>query len=113
MQLSMFRLLPARPLSRTWGSLASSELPLWLRRPVLGLYVWAFGCQMSEAVEEDVGSYQSLVQLFTRQLKHGVRPVSDLHDLVCKWQYICDKSEEDLRSNMHSFATYSISYFFP
>ena len=81
-QLSMFRLLPARPLSRAWGNLASYELPVWLRRPVLGVYVWAFGCRMDEAVVEDVASYQSLVQLFTRRLKHGARSVSSQHDLV-------------------------------
>ena len=82
-QLSMFRLLPARPLSRAWGSLASSELPDWLRRPVLGLYVRLFGCQMEEATVEDLQSYCSLTQLFTRRLKPGIRIPSMHHELVC------------------------------
>ena len=79
----MFRLLPARTLSRAWGRMASSELPSVLRKPLLGLYVWAFGCRMEEAMEEDLQDYQSLKQLFIRTLKDGARPVSDQHELVC------------------------------
>ncbi len=65
-----------------WGDVTSTELPLWLRRPVLGLYVWAFGCKMEEAVEEDLRAYRSLLALFTRELKDGVRRVSQGHPLV-------------------------------
>ncbi len=78
----MFRLLPARPLSRAWGELASYELPEWLRKPVLGLYVWAFGCKMEEALLEEVGAYKSLMELFTRRLKYGTRRLSMQHELV-------------------------------
>ena len=81
-QLALFRQLPARMLSRTWGRINSKELPTWLRRPLLGLYVWMFGCNMSEAQVEDVREYGSLVELFTRQLKHGTRDVSREHPLV-------------------------------
>ena len=63
--------------------MASSELPLVLRKPLLGLYVWAFGCQMEEAMVEDLQNYQSLKQLFIRTLKDGARPVNGLHELVC------------------------------
>ena len=79
----MFRLLPARPLSRVWGSLASSELPDWLRRPVLGLYVWLFDCRMEEAIVEDLRGYDSLTKLFTRRLKPGMRNPNLQHELVC------------------------------
>lgn len=58
------------------------ELPHWIRRPILGLYVWTFGCQMEEAEVEDLQSYQSLMELFTRRLKHGARTVSAHHELV-------------------------------
>lgn len=78
----MFNLLPTRQLSRVWGTLTDSQLPLWLRRPVLGLYVWAFDCKMEEAVVEDLKCYQSLTELFTRRLKNGTRSVSDHHELV-------------------------------
>lgn len=58
------------------------ELPVWLRRPLLGLYVRAFNCDMEEAVEEELVRYQSFSDLFTRQLKAGTRPVSSDHSLV-------------------------------
>ena len=32
---------------------------------------------------EDLQCYQSLKELFTRKLKHGVRPISHHHQLVC------------------------------
>ena len=79
----MFRLLPARLLSRRAGSLSERELPLWLRGPLLGLYVRVCGCDMSEAVEEEVTKYRSLSALFTRSLKPDVRPISREHSLVC------------------------------
>ena len=82
LQLNMFRLLPTRGLSRSWGYLTNLELPLFLRQPLLGLYVWLFDCQMEEAVVEDLRSYKSLVQLFTRRLKEGTRPISSLSELV-------------------------------
>ena len=58
------------------------ELPHWLRRPVLGLYVWTFSCKMEEAVVEELGAYGSLMELFTRELKKGARTVSREHPLV-------------------------------
>ncbi len=81
-QLAAFRLLPARSLSRAWGSLAECELPKWARRPLLGMYVKMFGCNMAEAAEEDLQKYPSLLHLFCRQLKMDTRPVCQDHDLV-------------------------------
>lgn len=59
------------------------EIPPWLRWPMLGFYVRMFDCQMTEAVEEDVGKYKSFSSLFTRSLKAGARPISREHTLVC------------------------------
>ena len=81
-QLALFRQLPSRMLSRTWGRVNSIQLPVWSRRPLLGLYVWMFGCNMSEAQVEDLREYTNLVELFTRQLKRGARDVSREHPLV-------------------------------
>lgn len=61
------------------------ELPVWLRRPLLGLYVKVFDCTMEEAVEEELVRYGSFSDLFTRQLKAGTRPVSFDHSLVCSY----------------------------
>ena len=76
MQLALFRQLPARLLSRTWGNVTAKKLPIWLRRPILGLYVWIFGCKMEEAQVEDLREYSSLLALFTRELKDRARRVS-------------------------------------
>ena len=88
LQLALFRQLPSRMLSRTWGEITSKELPKWCRRPVLGLYVWAFGCDMEEALIEDIREYPSLSKLFTRQLKEGARVV-DSECLVVSSSYLC------------------------
>ena len=69
-------------MSRRAGSLSERELPLWLRTPLLGLYARVFGCNMSEAVEEEVGKYRSLSAFFTRSLKPDARPISRDHSLV-------------------------------
>lgn len=92
LQLALFRQLPSRLLSRTWGRLTSKELPKWSRRPVLGLYVWAFGCDMEEALIEDIREYPSLSKLFTRQLKEDARVVSSDCLVVSSSVLVCDKS---------------------
>lgn len=58
------------------------ELPHWLRRPLLGLYVWTFGCNMEEAELEDLREYTSFMALFTRELKEGARTISPEYPLV-------------------------------
>ena len=63
--------------------MSDRELPFWLRAPLLGLYVRVFGCDMSEAVEEEVGKYRSVSALFTRSMKPDLRPISREHSLVC------------------------------
>ena len=45
--------------------------------------MWAFGCDMAEAEVESLTMYSNLIELFTRQLKPGVRDVSKYHQLVC------------------------------
>lgn len=81
-QLSLFRQLSTRALSRTWGALTRQEIPTWLRRPLLGFYVWAFGCKMEEAEEPDLVAYSSLTELFTRKLKTTARLIAKECQLV-------------------------------
>lgn len=75
-QLYLFRQLPTRMLSRSWGHITAKDLPRWLRRPLLGLYVWLFDCNMEEAAVRDLQDYSSLQALFTRELKEGARRIS-------------------------------------
>ncbi|XP_030066168.1 phosphatidylserine decarboxylase proenzyme, mitochondrial [Microcaecilia unicolor] len=72
---------PTRLLSRLWGLLNTVILPLWLRKPLLALYVWAFSVNMQEAEEEDLKQYRNLGELFRRQLKPSVRPIAS-HNVV-------------------------------
>ncbi|XP_069507715.1 phosphatidylserine decarboxylase proenzyme, mitochondrial-like isoform X2 [Ambystoma mexicanum] len=72
---------PTRLLSRLWGLLNTVNLPGWLRRPLLALYVWAFSVNMQEAAVEDLEQYRNLGELFRRQLKPSVRPI-DSHNVV-------------------------------
>ena len=109
MQLFLFRLLPARLLSRTWGRTMSLELPLWLRRPVLGLYVWTFGCKMEEAVVEGLEGYGSLMELFTRELKEGARTVSCEHSLVST--LVASITQHTKHTHTHTYMyTHSLSH---
>ncbi|KAL5477073.1 hypothetical protein EMCRGX_G023815 [Ephydatia muelleri] len=81
-QRSLFRQLSTRALSRTWGALARQEIPTWLRKPLLGFYVWAFGCKMEEAEQPDLVAYSSLTELFTRKLKTKARLIAKECQLV-------------------------------
>ncbi|XP_065192883.1 phosphatidylserine decarboxylase proenzyme, mitochondrial-like [Sycon ciliatum] len=76
-------ILPTRIMSRAWGWLSSLHLPVWARRPLLGLYARVYSCDMSEAVEgEDLAQYESLLALFSRNIKSELRPIGDKHPLV-------------------------------
>ena len=80
--IAAYRMLPWRSISHYWGRANETELPLWLRRPVLGGYSKMFKCQMSEAVIEDVAEYKSLGELFRRRLKDGARQVDPDPDKI-------------------------------
>ncbi|XP_049820254.1 phosphatidylserine decarboxylase proenzyme, mitochondrial isoform X2 [Aethina tumida] len=67
--------LPLRTVSRCWGWIADTQLPVFLRGPVYTLYSNTFGVNLSEALNEDLTSYPSLTDFFTRQLKDGVRVI--------------------------------------
>ena len=64
--------------------MASVELSVPLRKPFLGLYVWLFNCRMEEAMTESLQEYHSLMELFKRMLKSGVRPIETSQELVCR-----------------------------
>ncbi|KAJ6659089.1 hypothetical protein lerEdw1_019392 [Lerista edwardsae] len=80
--VSLYKSVPTRLLSRAWGRLNSMELPTWLRKPVLSLYIWTFGVNMKEAEVEDLHHYRNLSEFFRRRLKPQARPVSGLHSVI-------------------------------
>jgi phosphatidylserine decarboxylase len=59
------------------------ELPIWARERVLGLYVWAFSVNLSEAADADLKRYRNLAEFFRRPLKTGCRPVDQTAAITC------------------------------
>ncbi|XP_061458744.1 phosphatidylserine decarboxylase proenzyme, mitochondrial isoform X3 [Rhineura floridana] len=81
-EVSLYKSVPTRLLSRAWGRLNSVELPTWLRKPVLSLYIWTFGVNMKEAAVEDLHHYRNLSEFFRRKLKPQARPVCGIHSVI-------------------------------
>nr|XP_027202307.1 phosphatidylserine decarboxylase proenzyme, mitochondrial-like isoform X2 [Dermatophagoides pteronyssinus] len=82
-EVSMYRMLPLRTLSRMWGWINSLELPQPVRIPILKSYAAAFGCDINEAFIEDLAQYKNLNEFFRRELKPGLRPIAGSeHDVV-------------------------------
>ncbi|GAB1607222.1 hypothetical protein Ahia01_001005600 [Argonauta hians] len=74
--------MPLRSLSRLWGKVNQLDLPVFMRIPVFRIYIWAFGCNIEEAEEEDLKTYRNLGEFFRRTLKPQVRPIDDIHLLT-------------------------------
>lgn len=82
-EVSMYRMLPLRTLSRVWGWINSIELPQPVRIPILQSYAAAFGCDLDEALIQDFKQYKNLNEFFKRELKPGLRPIAGQeHDVV-------------------------------
>ncbi|MEQ2192718.1 hypothetical protein XENOCAPTIV_016094, partial [Xenoophorus captivus] len=45
-RVALYRTVPTRLVSRTWGRLNRLDLPTWLRKPIYSLYIWTFGVNM-------------------------------------------------------------------
>ena len=74
--------LPTRAFSRVWGKFCDMDLPLWLRKPVIGTFSWYFSCNVAEAVEEELINYPSLGAFFRRQLKPNTRKICEASSIV-------------------------------
>ncbi|KAJ8888886.1 hypothetical protein PR048_008380 [Dryococelus australis] len=74
-QVACYRAVPLRSLSRMWGWMMNKELPASLRPWFFSAYASVFGCNLEEAVNEDLRSYNTFAEFFCRQLKEGVRPI--------------------------------------
>ncbi|XP_050965173.1 phosphatidylserine decarboxylase proenzyme, mitochondrial isoform X2 [Labeo rohita] len=81
-QVTIYKSIPTRLLSRAWGRLNQVDLPTWLRKPIFRLYIWTFGVNMKEAAVEDLQHYRNLGEFFRRKLKPQVRPVCDSHCVI-------------------------------
>ena len=72
--VNLYRCLPLKIVSRLWGHMNDLVLPMWLREPVLKLYIWAFDCNLEEAVIRDLKHYRNLGEFFRRRIRPVVRP---------------------------------------
>lgn len=76
-QLQVYTSLPLKSISRLFGYFNELTLPVCLRRPWLLLYARIFGCKLEEMADPVLENYPNLSAFFYRQLKPGLRPISD------------------------------------
>ncbi|KAJ2368732.1 phosphatidylserine decarboxylase 1 [Coemansia sp. Cherry 401B] len=80
-QLHILSALPLKAMSRLFGSFNEVEIPRLVRKPLLCLYAWIFGCNLSEMKDPDLMHYPNLATFFYRELREDARPV-DMRDEV-------------------------------
>ncbi|XP_041348175.1 phosphatidylserine decarboxylase proenzyme, mitochondrial-like isoform X3 [Gigantopelta aegis] len=80
--VTLYRKMPLKTMSRWWGQFNELCLPVFLRRPILGLYIWMFNVNLAEAQVENLRDYKNLGEFFRRTLKPNVRIVDDDHILT-------------------------------
>ena len=74
--------MPLAMASMLWGLLTTLHLPANLNYISIVLYANVTGCNVEEALEQDLSKYETLSQFFTRRLRAGVRPISTTSVLV-------------------------------
>ncbi|KAJ2804670.1 phosphatidylserine decarboxylase 1 [Coemansia guatemalensis] len=73
--LHVLSALPLKAMSRLFGSFNEIEIPRVLRKPLLHVYAWIFGCNLSEMKDPDLSHYPNLSAFFYRELCPEARPV--------------------------------------
>ena len=75
-----YRFAVTRRVSRITGSLCSMPLPPYLRVFMYKAFGSVYGVNFDEIQVEDLNSFRTFNQFFTRQLKEGARVVTDPED---------------------------------
>jgi len=78
----LYQQMPLAMASMLWGFITSLHLPANLNYISIVLYARTTGCNVEEALEQDLSKYETLSQFFTRRLRAGVRPISTTSALV-------------------------------
>jgi len=78
----LYQQMPLAMLSMLWGLITSLHLPANLNYISIVLFANVTGCNVEEALEQDLSKYETLSQFFTRRLQAGVRPISTTSALV-------------------------------
>nr|CAG4649308.1 EOG090X05NI [Scapholeberis mucronata]SVE93597.1 EOG090X05NI [Scapholeberis mucronata] len=81
-EIFYYRIIPFRAISRAWGWLTNRHLPVWARKPILGIYARMFNCNLDEALDGNLENYSCLAEFFRRKLKNGVRPIDAASSVV-------------------------------
>jgi len=81
-EITCYRMMPWKSVSRVWGWVNNIDLPPWARERVLTWYVNAFDCDLNEAEVGDLTAYRNLGEFFRRDLKAGLRPVDPNSSVV-------------------------------
>lgn len=82
LEIKCYCFLPLRTVSRCWGWIADIQLPELLRPYVYSMYINMFQVNLSEAMNEDLKSYSSLADFFSRAIKEEVRTIDENSCLV-------------------------------
>jgi len=78
----LYQQMPLALASMLWGMVTSYHLPANFTYISIVLYANVTGCNIEEALEQDLSKYETLSHFFTRRLKAGVRPISTSSALV-------------------------------
>jgi phosphatidylserine decarboxylase len=78
----LYQQMPLAMASMLWGLITSLHLPANLNYISILLFANVTGCNVEEALEQDLSKYETLSQFFTRRLRAGVRPISTTSALV-------------------------------
>ena len=78
----LYQQMPLSTASMLWGIITSLHLPANLNYISIVLYANVTGCNVEEALEQDLSKYETLSQFFTRRLREGARPISTSSALV-------------------------------
>lgn len=76
----ILRVLPRTTITRAMGRLADVAWPDRLGEAVVNLYCRAYDVTLDEC--QKASGFASFDEFFTRELKHGARPLPDEHDVI-------------------------------
>ncbi|MBB72302.1 MAG: phosphatidylserine decarboxylase [Legionellales bacterium] len=74
-------LLPQHLCSRLFGKIANSKLS-WLKNYLIKNFIRKYHVNMDEAERQDINTYISFNDFFTRKLKRGARPIDGDHKAI-------------------------------
>ncbi len=81
-QTVLFRQLPLKTVTKVIGKIAACQFPYPLNEVAVRSFAWLMGVNIKEARNDNLSSYKSVLQLFTRTLKPGLRPVNADYEMV-------------------------------